>query len=120
MKKRWILLLIITAAGIWAWSQQASGMIRSFGPSPLEGKRIVLDAGHGGADGGASHGEVIESHITLQLVQEIERHLKKQNAEVILTRSTEGGAIDEAGTNEDIFRHYAAENVRIFCTVRPR
>lgn len=101
MKKRWILLLIITAAGIWAWSQQASGMIRSFGPSPLEGKRIVLDAGHGGADGGASHGEVIESHITLQLVQEIERHLKKQNAEVILTRSTEGDAIEEAGTNED-------------------
>lgn len=35
MNKRWILLLIITAAGIWAWSQQASVMIRSFGQSPL-------------------------------------------------------------------------------------
>lgn len=76
MKKRWLLLGVIIVTGIWAWSQQANGMIRGFGPDVLEGKLIVLDPGHGGVDGGASHGEVIESTITLQLVQEMKRQLE--------------------------------------------
>lgn len=71
-------------------------MIRGFGPDALEGKLIVLDPGHGGVDGGASHGEVIESTITLQLVQEVKRQLEKRGASVILTRSMEADAIEEA------------------------
>lgn len=67
-----------------------------FGPDALEGKVIVLDPGHGGVDGRASHGEVIESTITLQLVQEVKRQLEKRGASVILTRSTEADAIEEA------------------------
>lgn len=101
MKKRWVLLIIIAVAGIWAWTQQANGMIRGFGPDALEGKIIVLDPGHGGVDGGASHGEIIESKITLQLVQEVKRQLEKRDATVILTRSTEADAIEEANTQED-------------------
>lgn len=96
MKKRWLLLGVIIVTGIWAWSQQANGMMGGFGPDALEGKLIVLDPGHGGVDGGASHGEVIESTITLQLVQEVKRQLEKRGASVILTRSTEADAIEEA------------------------
>ena len=33
---------------------------RFFLPEPLGGMKIMLDAGHGGLDGGASNGDVIE------------------------------------------------------------
>lgn len=101
MKKRWMLLIVIVVAGLWAYSQQASGMIRGFGPDILEGKIIVLDPGHGGLDGGASHGEVVESDITLQLVKELERRLEKRDVQVILTRSTEGDALDDTQSDEE-------------------
>ena len=48
---------------------------------------IAIDAGHGGWDGGSVGAEgTIEANITLDLAKRLERKLKKQNFEVILTR----------------------------------
>lgn len=52
--------------------------------------KIVIDAGHGGEDGGASKGEVIEKEITLAIAQHVEKQLKKKGATVIMTRTKMG------------------------------
>lgn len=64
-------------------------------PEPLGGIKIVLDPGHGGEDGGASNGDIIESKITLSISEKVARQLKRRGAEVIMTRTKEGDALAE-------------------------
>ncbi len=48
---------------------------------------VVLDAGHGGKDGGASSaGGVIEKEIVLSITKKVEDYLKLQGVNVVLTR----------------------------------
>ncbi len=52
----------------------------------LLGKTIVLDAGHGGKDEGASSGQIKESKLNLILVKKLEKELISRGATVYLTR----------------------------------
>lgn len=55
--------------------------------TPLTGKTIVLDAGHGGVDGGAvSRDGVIEKDINMALVLQLRDYLQQAGAVVYLTR----------------------------------
>ena len=72
-----------------------------FLPEPLGGVKIVIDAGHGGIDGGASSGEVVEKDVTLAIAKKVERQLKRLGAEVIMTRTTDGDVIDEHAPSEE-------------------
>jgi len=55
----------------------------------LAGKVIVVDAGHGGIDGGARSpdGRVLEKNLTLSVARQIARVLSAEGAAVVLTRS---------------------------------
>lgn len=74
---------------------------RFFLPEPLGGMRIVVDAGHGGIDGGASKDEVVEKDITLAIAGNVERKLKRLGAEVVMTRSTDGDVLAEHAPSEE-------------------
>lgn len=52
----------------------------------LLGKVIILDAGHGGVDQGASSGKIIEKDLNLLLVKKLEKELTSRGATVYLTR----------------------------------
>ena len=52
----------------------------------LKGKVIVLDAGHGGKDGGTSVNGIYEKDINLAIVLKLRDELNKQGVDVILTR----------------------------------
>lgn len=52
----------------------------------LLGKVIILDAGHGGIDQGASSGKIIEKDLNLLLVKKLEKELTSRGATVYLTR----------------------------------
>lgn len=53
---------------------------------PLSGKVIVLDAGHGGPDGGASAQGVLEKDIALSITKMLRDYLQEQGALVLMTR----------------------------------
>lgn len=55
----------------------------------LNGTTVVIDAGHGGTDSGASRNGYHEKTFTLDLAKRLERMLKKAGAEVIMTRSSD-------------------------------
>lgn len=56
---------------------------------PLIGKTIILDAGHGGKDFGASVKNVNESEINLKITLKLKTELEKNGANVLLTRTNE-------------------------------
>ncbi len=65
------------------------------GDKPLAGKRIIVDAGHGGTDNGATgyistgKDETNESDINLAVSLQLEKKLRELGAEVIMTRTAE-------------------------------
>lgn len=61
--------------------------------TPLSNHTIILDAGHGNPDGGATNlnGDIKESDLNLQLVLKLQNLLESANCKVILTRSDENG-----------------------------
>lgn len=65
--------------------------------SPLAGKIIVLDPGHGGQDGGAvadDHEQTEEKTITLLVAQSLQGYLEQAGAIVYLTRETDRDLAD--------------------------
>ncbi|GAA3317637.1 hypothetical protein GCM10020331_017170 [Ectobacillus funiculus] len=63
----------------------------------FQGKIIVLDAGHGGPDGGAVGGdEIIEKKkLRLRLRKKVQDYLQEQGALVIMTRTKDEDLADE-------------------------
>ena len=53
---------------------------------PLAVKRVVLDAGHGGTDPGATAAQLLEKEITLDIGQRLQRRLERDGFEVVPTR----------------------------------
>jgi len=54
---------------------------------PLAVKRVVLDAGHGGSDPGATADQVVEKEITLDIGRRLRTLLQQQGFEVVETRA---------------------------------
>lgn len=54
---------------------------------PLSGQTVVIDAGHGGVDGGAKseHG-LVEKEVTLELALQLRDYLQQAGATVVMTR----------------------------------
>lgn len=50
---------------------------------------VVIDAGHGGIDGGTAGGEVIEKDINLSVALKLKAILEDNNIEVVLTRNSD-------------------------------
>lgn len=61
--------------------------------TPVTNHVVILDAGHGNPDGGATNstGEIIESDLNLQIVLKLQHLLESSNCRVILTRSDDYG-----------------------------
>ena len=56
---------------------------------PLNGKVIVLDAGHGGLDPGTVYKSIYEKDINLKIVMYLKKELEKYGASVLLTRNSD-------------------------------
>ncbi|CAM3997734.1 N-acetylmuramoyl-L-alanine amidase [Alkalicoccus chagannorensis] len=68
--------------------RESSGSITlTFLPPGLEGKRVVIDAGHGAGDAGAQAGGMLEKDINLDVSLYAQEMLEAAGAEVIMTRT---------------------------------
>jgi N-acetylmuramoyl-L-alanine amidase len=77
------------------------------GLKTLEGKTIVIDAGHGGKDSGAaSKTGLMEKMLTLKTVQLLKKKLEPYGANIVLTRSDDRYLTLEERV-ETAYRHHA-------------
>ncbi|MFT8318445.1 MAG: N-acetylmuramoyl-L-alanine amidase CwlD [Sporolactobacillus sp.] len=115
MKRKWlaglllILALCLTIAGArWLIVSRHTGQNWN---TPLAGRVVVVDAGHGGIDGGAVGGNTVEKEITLQIARDLRDYLQEIGAVVIMTRDKDDDLADEDFTGrhktQDLLRRAA-------------
>lgn len=67
-----------------------TGALQTSAYPELSGKKIVLDAGHGGSDGGAvGSAGTLEAEINLSIATKLKAALEGYGVEVVMTRETE-------------------------------
>lgn len=94
-------ILFVCTLGIVLYGVKASSSDRNFFmPAELGGVKIVIDPGHGGLDGGANVGEVVERDITLSISHLLKKRLEKKGATIVMTRMKEGDALAEHAPND--------------------
>ncbi len=97
-RKRISLILIIILLGIFTFSykQEAENEKAQIATStPVSGKVVILDAGHGYPDEGAqSKNGTTEAKINLKITLKVQNLLEQSGCTVILTRSDENGIYD--------------------------
>lgn len=80
--------------------------------SPVQDRIIVIDAGHGGTDPGASGNGIVEKHLALDISKRVEAKLKRAGANVLMTRT--GDTFPTLKDRTDFAkRHYAETFVSI-------
>jgi N-acetylmuramoyl-L-alanine amidase len=77
---------------------------------PLTGKVIVIDAGHGGPDGGAvGKGDIIEKDVSLDISLKLRHYFEEAGALVVMTRETDTDLADDRTQG---YRRRKAEDLR--------
>lgn len=94
--RKWLVIgfVFFCSLGLVLYGVKASDR-NFFMPEELGGVKVVIDPGHGGLDGGASSGDIVERDITLSISHELAKKLEKKGATVVMTRKKEGDALAE-------------------------
>lgn len=85
-----VVLLILTTILVFLGTILVSFGLRTetVARFPMEGQIFVVDAGHGGLDGGASTADgALEKDINLKIAKYLEAYLKQSGAKVVMTRT---------------------------------
>ena len=99
-KKRISFIIICLLLGLFAYSYQSTKTtldysIEEVSTTPVSGKTIVLDAGHGTPDEGAqSSNGTTEAETNLKIALKVQNLLEQSGCTVILTRSDEKAIYD--------------------------
>jgi N-acetylmuramoyl-L-alanine amidase len=63
--------------------------LKNVNGNPVQGRIIVIDAGHGGTDPGTMNGKTYEKNIVLSVAQKVKQKLASAGAKVIMTRESD-------------------------------
>jgi N-acetylmuramoyl-L-alanine amidase len=63
--------------------------LKNVNGNPVQGRIIVIDAGHGGTDPGTMNGKTYEKNIVLPVAQKVKQKLESAGAKVIMTRESD-------------------------------
>lgn len=89
------LVAVVLALGLWAvavaFRQEMAATVDAPASTTLSGWRILVDAGHGGYDGGAraANSGVWEKEINLAVAKQVEKSLAARGAVVFMTRTAD-------------------------------
>ena len=81
-------LMLVGIFLILEYKFHVTNTIQSWG-LPLAGNTIVLDPGHGGPDGGAVSGDLVEKDVALAISLKVRDYLSEQGVFVVMTRETD-------------------------------
>ncbi|PKM46755.1 MAG: hypothetical protein CVV03_05060 [Firmicutes bacterium HGW-Firmicutes-8] len=90
-------VLFIVLAGLFKISDNLASQLwnRQIFTPGLEGKTVIIDPGHGGADPGAIAGKVQEADVNMDLAVALKKQLELKGVKVKMTRQDNIGLVPE-------------------------
>ncbi|ADL08527.1 N-acetylmuramoyl-L-alanine amidase [Thermosediminibacter oceani] len=83
-----VIFVVLTAVTFLIFGRANRVLPVFWARSPLAGKTVVIDPGHGGIDGGTYHKDgTLEKHINLAVATKLKGVLEKSGAKVVMTRT---------------------------------
>jgi N-acetylmuramoyl-L-alanine amidase len=64
-------------------------------PQSISEVDVLIDVGHGGIDGGTSHGDLLEKHLNLLIAKQLYEKLRASGLQVALNRTTDYALSDD-------------------------
>lgn len=99
MRRRWLfwgcLIVVLGFVALTSVKWLVSWHTSQNWQTPLAGRVIVVDAGHGGPDGGAVGGSTEEKDITLKIAKDVRNYLQEMGAIVVMTRERDTDLADD-------------------------
>lgn len=87
-----LMLIFTCTSGMWSPTTLAEGKdLRHAFPEPI----ILIDAGHGGIDGGTSYGDILEKNINLEVGRRLYVVLRSHGYRAILNRTGDYALSDD-------------------------
>ncbi len=91
-KKRFLIIVVLCLVAGFGYVRKAVSPVSA---TPVQSKTIIIDAGHGGFDGGAGADDgTLEKDINLEIAMKIKDCLKLCGYNVIMTREEDTGTDD--------------------------
>lgn len=87
-----VAIVVLAASGIEILIQNS--MTQRTTASPLTGKVILIDPGHGGIDAGASANGAVEKDINLAVANFLKEYVEAGGGKAYMTRETDGNTAD--------------------------
>ncbi|MFB5661028.1 N-acetylmuramoyl-L-alanine amidase [Alteribacillus sp. HJP-4] len=81
--------VLIRFNGDWAYTHLKYLRLAGEADTPVSGETIVIDAGHGGSDGGAQANGLVEKQVNLAVALKVEDLLEDAGANVVMTRTND-------------------------------
>ncbi|MBR1676712.1 MAG: N-acetylmuramoyl-L-alanine amidase [Clostridia bacterium] len=93
MKDKFLIMLVAASLLLCPFAAVYAGASGAFSGNSAAVGTVVIDAGHGGIDGGVSGGTtgVKESELNLYIAKELERNFASGGFNVVMTRTTSSG-----------------------------
>jgi len=86
-----VLLFLFSSGNTAIFAYEDEQQLKEWLPKPL----VIIDAGHGGIDGGAEDGGIFEKDINLKVSQKLYLLLESQNISAVLNRTGDYALSDE-------------------------
>ncbi len=94
-----IVLALFFVLGVLQISESSKYIQTSSAPDNTEKIKVIIDAGHGGVDGGAVAGDgTLEKDLNLKIAQILNEMLKMSGAETIMIRDSDISIHDDSAT----------------------
>jgi len=83
---------------------------------------VIIDAGHGGIDGGTSHGELLEKHINLEIAKKVYQLFDSKGYDIVLNRTGDYALSDQNRWLRNRSRHIRdlAQRKQLVNEIKPK
>jgi len=101
-----IAIVIVISLGIVSLIGVNLGLAKNtLNTNPVSGKKILIDSGHGGMDGGtSSKNGTVEKDINLSVAKKLKASLQKSGYQVVMTREDDTDLYSTKGTIRERYR----------------